>query len=128
MRWRLAVLVSLLTMVVTAPLAAQEAPVAPGDLFALASLVVAAALPFATSWIFEGIQVVATGLKSLPPVLKAVLAVVVGYGLAWITFWLGIPLPESIDGLTEKNVFGILEGLAAAGMHYLRSKKKKAPA
>jgi hypothetical protein len=116
-------LLTLMLMLFAVPLVAQEAPTAPGDLFVLAGLLVAAVLPFATSWIYEGLQKVAAGLETLPKVGKVLLGVVIGYGLAWVAFWLGLPLPESIDGITEANVFAILEGLAAVGMHALRKRK-----
>jgi NO-binding membrane sensor protein with MHYT domain len=134
MRWIkqhwLAVLTTFVITTLALPVVvhAQEGSAPPGDILYLVGLVVAGVLPFATSFVYEGIQRVATGLASLPTLAKVIGGIVIGYGLTWVAYWLGVELPGSLADMTEKNVVAILEGLAAVGMHYLRNKRNKPPA
>jgi hypothetical protein len=120
-------LVSLMAMLFMPALAfAQEVAGVTGEALALAGLVVASLLPFATRYSFEGLQQLLTGLAKLPVMAKVVIGVVIGFSLTHLSAWLGLPLPAGLEGLTETSILGIFEGLASVGMHYLAGKKAKA--
>ena len=86
----------------------------------LIEVVVIALLPFATRWIFEGLQQLLGYMERLPKAAKVATAAVIGALLTNLGAWLGLPLPVDVTVVTEVTILGVLEGLAAAGFHKLK--------
>lgn len=101
---------------------AETVAAAVGSEGGVLAALVTAVIPFATRYAYEGLQQALKFLKAQGELVKVLGAVLAGAGITWVTSWLGLPLPVDPGAWTEVTVLGLLEGLAAAGLHKLARK------
>lgn len=90
-------------------------------LFAALLPILVAAL---TRYVTEGLQSLIAVMDKLPAIVKQIVVVAIAFLLTHLSLALGIPLPESLDGLTPEVVSSILSALGAMGWHQLAKGKK----
>ena len=73
---------------------------------------------------YEGIQIVGgfVNSKLINAPAHGIFLVLVQFGLIQLGQAVGIPLPESLDGLTLEIVVSVVNALAAMGYHALSAK------
>ncbi len=79
-------------------------------------------------YLYEGIQIVGNFVRTkLPVQIHAVALVVIQFGLLQFAQFIGIPLPESLDGFTPEIATAVVTALAAMGWHAISAKKGGSP-
>ena len=75
-------------------------------------------------YVYEGIQIVGKFVEyKLPAPAHAIALVVVQFGLLQFAQWIGIAMPESLDGFTPELATAVVSSLAAMGWHATSAKK-----
>lgn len=87
----------------------------------LISALIMAALPFASSYIFEGLQHALTWVDSLSGIVKQLIAIVLPIGVNFLGQALGIDtIPGDVHAWTQTTVLGIVQGLASIGIFHTK--------
>ncbi|KKL19244.1 hypothetical protein LCGC14_2467430 [marine sediment metagenome] len=75
-------------------------------------------------YLYEGIQIVGSFVKTkLPVQAHAVALVVIQFGLLQFAQWIGLAMPESLDGFTPELVTATVSAAIAMGWHSISAKK-----
>lgn len=86
-----------------------------------AALVIA--VPYATRYVLEALQSVSAFLERQEPIVKQIGALLIATVLRLIVGWTGLPLPDTLEGLTSEVVQGFFLGLVAIGQHKYAKEK-----
>lgn len=86
----------------------------------IVAALVAVLIPFAATYAFSGVKSVVTAIDRLPAIVQQILVVVEAYVFTLVAAKLGVPLPVDIHAWDLGIVTGILNGLAAIGIHAIR--------
>jgi len=75
-------------------------------------------------YLYEGIQILFNFVNDqVAPQFHAIVLVVVQFTLLQFGQWIGIPMPESLDGFTAELATAITSALIAMGWHSISNKK-----
>ena len=90
---------------------------------ALVSLLVPVLAVIGGRYLYEGIQIVGGFVKTgLPVQVHAIALVVIQFGLLQFAQFIGIPLPESLDGFTPELATAAVSAVIAMGWHSISAK------
>ena len=93
---------------------------------ALVSMLIPVLAVIGGRYLYEGIQIVGNFIKTdLPVQAHAIALVVIQFGLLQFAQWIGIPMPESLDGFTPELVTAAVSAAIAMGWHSISTKKVK---
>ena len=91
------------------------------DVFA--SIVFPVLALFGGRCLYDGIQIVGGFVKTgLPVQVHAIALVVIQFGLLQFAQFIGIPLPESLDGFTPELATAAVSAVIAMGWHAISAK------
>lgn len=82
--------------------------------------IVAILIPVIATYAFSGVKSVIGAIDKLPALVQQILVVLEATAFGWVAVKLGVPLPADIHGWDLGIVTGILNGLAAIGIHAIR--------
>ncbi len=92
---------------------------------ALVSMLILALAVVGGRYLYEGIQIVGNFVKTkLPVQAHAVALVVIQFGLLQFAQWIGIAMPEALDGFTPELTTAVVSAAAAMGWHAISGKKQ----
>ncbi len=93
----------------------------------LMTLLIPVVATFGGRYVYEAIQILGTFINTkVPTVLHAIALVFVQWGLIVFAQFIGIPMPETLQGFTPELTTAIVSALAAMGWHAIDAKKAKA--
>jgi len=84
-------------------------------------------LGWGNSYLFEGLQSVVAQLQKLPAPLKQVAFILIQFALVKASVFLGLPLPDSLEGITPEILMSITSGLVGMGIHVKGKEAVKRP-
>jgi len=77
-------------------------------------------------YLYEGIQIIGSFVKTkLPVQAHAVALVMIQFGLLQFAQWIGIAVPESLDGFTPELATATVSAAIAMGWHSISAKNAK---
>ena len=75
-------------------------------------------------YVYEGIQIVGNFVDNkLPTQVHAIALVVIQFGLLQFAQWIGLAMPESLDGFTPELATAVVSAAVAMGWHATSAKK-----
>ena len=89
----------------------------------LISALIAVLMPVLATVAMSGLKAIVGVLGDQSPIVQQIVAVAVGWGVTQLVALTGLPLPVDVHAWDQMTVLGLLNGLAAIGLHAVRKGK-----
>ena len=99
----------------------------PGDIMQLVLLLIPIVLAWLNTYLFAGLKSVIAVIDGLPAVIQQVLYTIINWALLWLSIWIGMPLPDKLEGFMSVSLLAVITAVVGMGLHK-RAKATEAPA